>query len=172
MKLHLPRLQNTKPVSYPVLSGESLMRLAMVFVAFIGSASALLAADFTGTWNLNIAQSKLSQPVTSQTDKIEKIEGQKYRTTIDSVSPSGEKRHQEIIRIFDGKEHPVEGTGFNTTGSPAELCEQVDTSTRKITQKRDGKITSVLKVTLSPDGKTMTTVRTGNRAETLVFDKQ
>jgi hypothetical protein len=48
----------------------------------------------------------------------------------------------------------------------------VDASTRKITQKRNGKIISVLNVTILPDGKTMTTIRTGNRAETLVFDKQ
>ena len=148
------------------------MRLTMTMVAFSAFTSTLLAADFAGTWNLNIAQSKLSQPVTSMTDKIEKIEGQKYRLTIDSVSPSGEKRHQEIIRIWDGKEHPLESLAVNKTGNPIETCEVLNETTRKITQKRDGKVVSTITITLSLDGKHQTSVRTGSRAETLVFDRQ
>jgi ADP-dependent phosphofructokinase/glucokinase len=148
------------------------MRIASIVLGTISLSVSLLAGDFTGTWSLNIAQSKTERTVTSQTNKIEKISNQTFRTTIDAVTKSGEKTHQEIIRTFDGKEHPAEGTGFSKENSPSEICEQVDASTRKITQKRNGKTTSVLNVTISPDGKTMTTIRTGNRAETLVFDKQ
>jgi hypothetical protein len=45
-------------------------------------------------------------------------------------------------------------------------------STRKVTQKRDGKVVSEFTSTVSPDGKVMTNVRKGGGDETLVFERQ
>jgi len=54
---------------------------------------------------------------------------------------------------------------------PSEICERMS-STRKVTQKRDGKVVSEFTSTVSPDGKVMTNVRKGGGDETLVFERQ
>jgi hypothetical protein len=126
--------------------------------------------DFTGTWQLNAAKSK-SDTTVSQTMKIEKAGSDTYKTTIDVVLKSGEKRHQEINRTYDGKEHP--STGVGAPSGAREICQQVNPSTRKVTQKRDGKLFSEFTSTISSDGKVMTNRRiTGNTEEILVFEKQ
>jgi hypothetical protein len=126
--------------------------------------------DFTGTWQLNAAKSKLDNTV-GQTMKIENVGPDTYKTTIDAVLKSGEKRHQEISRTYDGKERPSVGIG--APSGATEICQHVNASTRKVTQKRDGKLFSEFTSTISPDGKVMTNRRiTGNTEEILVFEKQ
>ncbi len=72
---------------------------------------------------------------------------------------------------LDGKEYPVKGTYANETVSVKPLGDR----SVEVTYKRDGKLWSVEKVTVSSDGKTMTTVadnkRTG-RVSTYVDEKQ
>jgi hypothetical protein len=130
----------------------------------------VMASDFTGTWKLNLAKSKPSNDLTSQTMKIEQTGPNAYRTTIDSVMNSGKKEHQEVNRICDGKEHATTGVGFKQEGA-TEICEQMG-SNRKVTQKRDGKVVSEFTSIVSTDGKVMTNVRKGGGDETLVFDRQ
>ena len=55
---------------------------------------------------------------------------------------------------LDGKENPVKGTYANYTVSLKQLGDR----SIEATYKRDGKIESVEKITVSPDGKKMTTV--------------
>jgi len=55
---------------------------------------------------------------------------------------------------LDGKENPVKGTYANNTVSLKQLGDR----SIEATYKRDGKIESVEKITVSPDGKKMTTV--------------
>jgi hypothetical protein len=127
-----------------------------------------IAADFDGVWKLDLAKSKPSLDLAGETMTIEKTGPDSRRTIIDTVTKSEEKSHQVIYRIYDGKEHPATGAGFKAEGA-TEICEQVDASTRRITQKRDGKVTSELTSTVSSDGKVMTIVRKGLGAETLVL---
>jgi hypothetical protein len=124
-------------------------------------------------WKLNLAKSTPGNgnDVASETMKIEQIGPNAYRTTTDAVLNSGQKAHQEHNRIYDGKEQPATGTGFKQEGA-TEICELVNASTRKVTQKRDGKDISEFTATVSPDGKVMTNVRKGGRDETLVFERQ
>jgi len=72
---------------------------------------------------------------------------------------------------LDGKEYPVKGTYANETVSLKSLGDH----SIEETYKRDGTIQSVNKITVSPDGKKMTTVadnkRTG-RVSTYVDEKQ
>jgi hypothetical protein len=72
---------------------------------------------------------------------------------------------------FDGKEYPVKGIYANETVSVKKLGDRVI----ELTYKRDGKIYSIAKITVSPDGKKMTTVadnkQTG-RVSTFVDEKQ
>jgi hypothetical protein len=55
---------------------------------------------------------------------------------------------------LDGKDGPVKGTYANETVSLKKLGDR----SIEVTYKRDGKIEIVDKVTVSPDGKKMTTV--------------
>ena len=149
---------------------DSTVRLPWIILVALSVVSTAVAADFTGTWQLNIAKSKLAAPVTSETLKIEQTGPNTFRTTIDQSGPGGEKIHQEIIRIYDGKEHPVRGVGI-PPGNRSEVCE-VNGAVRKVIQKLDGKEFAELTTTISGDGKVMTSVRTGQGAETRVLDKQ
>ena len=134
-------------------------------------AASAMAADFSGTWKLDPAKSKPGNDLASETMKIEKTGQNAYHVTLDRVLKSGESRHQEISRTCDGKEHPATGVGFKQEGA-TEICEFLDASTHKVTQKRDGKQVSQFTSTISGDGKVMTNVRSGTGAETLVFERQ
>jgi hypothetical protein len=72
---------------------------------------------------------------------------------------------------LDGKEYPVKGTYTNETVSLKALGDH----SVEATFKRDGKVYSVEKITVSPDGKKMTSVvdnkQTG-RVSTFVDEKQ
>jgi hypothetical protein len=147
------------------------MRFVVAILATISLALAPGTANFNGTWKLNMAKSKPLTDVATATVKVEEIGPKTIKTTIDFVSESGEEGHQEITRICDGQEHPPIVLGAKSTGM--EICEQLDAETRKITQKRDGKVTSEITSTLSTDGKVMTNRRTtAEGEEVLVFEKQ
>ena len=147
------------------------MLAARIILGTLSVAVTVMAADFYGMWKLNLAKSKPGNGPASETMKIEHTGPNTYRTTIDTVLNSGQTRHVEINRVLDGKEHPVTGVGVNPEGA-TEICQQLDASTHKVTQKRDGKTVSEFTSTVSPDGKVMTNVRTGGGAGTLVFEKQ
>jgi hypothetical protein len=148
-----------------------MMLAARTILGTLLLAVTVMAADFAGTWKLDLAKSKPRNDLASETMKIEQTGPNAFRTTIDNVLKSGQKGHQEIDRICDGKEHPATGTGFKQEGA-TEICEELDASTRKVTQKRDGKETSEFTSTVSSDGKVMTNVRKGAGAEMLVFERQ
>jgi hypothetical protein len=146
------------------------MRFAGMLLGITCLTATLVAADFTGTWKLNLAKSQGTNDLVSYILKIEQTGPNMYRTTVDSVVKSGAKQHQELNRIYDGKEHPMTGVGVPEGAS--EICQFVDASTRKITQMRGGKVVSELTATTSSDGKVMTNHRTGNREEHFIFEKQ
>lgn len=82
-------------------------------------------------------------------------------------APTGESWEAK----FDGKEYPVKGTYAKETVSLKKLGDRAI----EVTENRDGKIYSVEKVTVSPDGTKMTTVydnkQTG-RVSTYIDEKQ
>ena len=82
-------------------------------------------------------------------------------------TPTGESWEAKM----DGKEYPVKGIYANETVSLKALGDR----SIEVTYKRDGKLYSVAKMTVSPDGKKMTTVldnkQTG-RVSTYIDEKQ
>lgn len=130
------------------------------------------AADFTGTWKLNPEKSQLgSRDVTQQTLPIKQTGPNTYTSVVDIVTKSGEKQHQEIVRICDGKEHP--STRAAAAKGAVLNCQIGPGPTRKLVEKADGKVVSEMTSTLSEDGKLMTNVfkyRDGD--ETLVYERQ
>jgi hypothetical protein len=65
------------------------------------------AADFAGTWKLNLTKSKTSRSLPSGTYKIEPKEPDTYRTTIESVTQSGQHELTMVDRTCDGEERPA-----------------------------------------------------------------
>jgi len=93
-----------------------------------------------------------------------------WKGTGDGLSmstPTGENWEAKL----DGKEYPVKGIYANETVSLKKLGDRAI----EVTVKRDGKLYSIDKITVSPDGKKMTTVsdnkQTG-RVSTLIDEKQ
>jgi hypothetical protein len=133
------------------------MRTALTVVAILSLSTVLVAAEpFVGTWKLNVEKSKLTgttADLESRTMTISQTGPNTFVSVIDSVSKSGQTRHQEITRIYDGKEHPA--TGAKQQGT-TEIARMVNESIRSMTGKRDGKVLGVMTSTVSPDGKVMT----------------
>ena len=92
------------------ISNETLMH-ALARSAFIKTVlpvlltiGAMAAADFTGTWKFNPAKSQYRRDVSEEMLTIKETGPDTYTSSVDFVTKSGEKRHQEIVRICDGKE--------------------------------------------------------------------
>jgi hypothetical protein len=72
---------------------------------------------------------------------------------------------------LDGKDYPVKGSyTFNSVS-----LKRVDDRTIEETDKRDGKIVGIYKMSIAPDGKKMTVVATSKvtgRTSTYVAEKQ
>lgn len=79
---------------------------------------ALVGAEpFVGMWKLNVEKSKLTSSnadLAGRTMTISQTGPNTFVSIVDSVSKSGETRHQKTTRIYDGKERPF--TGGQTAG--------------------------------------------------------
>jgi hypothetical protein len=148
------------------------MRKTVLTLAGVFLCATALAADFVGTWKLNQEKSPDPGPnVVSRTMKLEQIGPNAYRTTIDSEMKSGEKRHSQIDRVYDGQERHVPNDGLSPQGT--EICEITPEGVRKITMKENGKVVAVIESTISADGKTMTQSMTNDKGKhASILDKQ
>jgi hypothetical protein len=154
-----------------ILGDRKMRKTAWILTTVLFSTTAM-AADFAGTWKLNLEKSKNQDPkVVSETLTIEPTGPNSYRTTIDITLKSGEKRHLERNRIYDGKEHPIQGTG--TSPNQSEICELNDRGERTIKMEQDGHVVTEIKSSISADGRTLTNTRSGTSGlDIQVFDRQ
>ena len=145
------------------------MRTTLAVLGFLMFGfNAAAAEPFDGNWKLNLEKSKLqTNDIVSRTNRIVQTGPITHHSTTDIVLKSGKTFHREFDRTYDGKEHPVFG-GF--TEGLSEVCVSVDESTRKITQKKDGKVLGDFTVVLSKDGKVMTS--SFSNGEIQVYDRQ
>jgi hypothetical protein len=147
------------------------MRKVASFWAALLLGGTAMAADFTGTWKLNLEKSSDISKVAYDTIKLEQTGPNAYRTTHDTMLKSGTKTHHEMNRVYDGQERPVPGDGLSPQGT--ETCEITAVGDRKITFKENGKVVEVLTSSVSKDGKTLTnTVTTDKGPYVSVYDKQ
>jgi hypothetical protein len=147
--------------------------LTNMVLATLSLGTTLVAADFTGTWKLNLEKSKIQgNYFASSTMTISQTGPNTYTHTIDNVTKSGEREQQKFTRIYDGKEHRRTGVGLRQEGA-AEIAEKINATTLKITQKKDGTVLAEITSTLSPDGNVITNRRTsGNIEEVFIFNRQ
>ncbi len=115
------------------------------------------AVDFTGTWKLNPEKSKLgNRDIAQGTLTIRQTGPDTYASTLDYVTRSGEKRHQEGVRVCDGKEHAM--PRVDTTKTSTVMCQLGPGSTRKVVEKEGDKVIVDMTSTVSADGKVLTNV--------------
>ena len=117
----------------------------------------MAAADFSGTWKLNAAKSKLgNRDVAQGTLTIRQTGADTYTSTLDFVTRTGEKRHQESVRVCDGKEHAVPIVDPSKVSTV--MCQVGPGSTRKFVEKENDKVVVEMTSTVSSDGKVLTNV--------------
>jgi len=155
---------------------RSLVIVATI-VLVLALATMVLAADpFVGTWKLNVAKSKATDPSAmpqSETFKAEALDnGQK--TTVDGLDANGKTYHFEFSIKYDGKDYPV--TGYPLADTFAQ--KKIDANTLELVAKKAGKEVERWRFIVSKDGKTETSTGKGMTEKgkayngTFVYDKQ
>jgi hypothetical protein len=131
--------------------------------------------SFEGTFT-RVGKGPVGANGTSGSWRIIKEEGSEngllttYKSSGDELSMS-EPTGESYTAKLDGKDYPAKGSYTYNSVS----LKRIDDHTIEETDKRDGKVVGVLKMTVSPDGKKMTTVYTNKltgRVSTDVAEKQ
>jgi hypothetical protein len=135
-------------------------------------AGTMAAADFIGTWKLDAAKSKLGNRDIAQGTLTTRQTGPDiYNSTLDFVTKSGEKRHEESVRVCDGKEHATPHVDPSKVSTV--MCQLGPGSTRKIVEKENDKVVVEMTSTVSADGKVLTNVWKYEDGDVVfVFEKQ
>jgi hypothetical protein len=145
------------------------LTLGLFFVA-----AAVYASPHMGTWKLNEAKSKLGPGAPKNNTVVYAAAGDSIKVTVDGTDADGKPAHSEWTGKFDGKDYPV--TGDSTASMRS--YKQIDDRTLELTNKKDGKVTSTGKISVSADGKTRTVTLSGTNAKgekvegVAVYDKQ
>jgi uncharacterized protein (TIGR02246 family) len=130
----------------------------------------------TGTWKLNLAQSKFNPgpPPRSETRTWQDRGGGVQTFMAEGVDAQGRRFSYAWTFKYDGTEYP---TGLGT-GLTAITLKRVDASTVEFTQKVNGKVVGPVTRTRSTDGKSLTYRGSGlnpqgrTTDDVVVFDKQ
>jgi hypothetical protein len=131
-------------------------RLLLALLATLAAHTAMAAEPFEGKWKLVPEKSRQGLPVESIVMSITRSGPNSFRTVQDVTFKSGEKRHQEFDRTYDGNEHALPGPGGASQRSV--IARRLDPNTREITGIADGKITETVVSVVAADGRTMRNV--------------
>jgi hypothetical protein len=149
--------------------------LAACCAIVLSSSLALAADNWLGTWKLDAAKSKYSPGPApkSLTLKFEMTPAG-IKLTSDGVAADGAVMHGEYVSKFDGKDAAWAGNPDADMASP----KKIDDNSYENTWKKGGKTTTIGKLVVSNDGKTLTVTQTGTNAKgqavnsTIVYNKQ
>ena len=117
---------------------------------------------FYGLWKVDLSKSKYS-PGPAPKSNMKKYEPWQdgFKATQDMVNAKGEKVHVEVIAKVDGKDYPGKGSPDADTYA----FKRIDAHSYEVTQKKDGKVTIVAKMTVAADGKSRSIVQTGKNSK-------
>jgi len=149
-----------------------LLRAVFALAAAGGLAMAAAATPdpAMGTWELNVAKSKLtSGPMPKSQSRTYTKSGDSITLVMKSVGADGKESTMRATYKLDGKDYPVTGApGWDTLSG-----KQIDSNTAEFSLKKDGKVVGKTSRTVSKDGKTMTTTQnTDTVMGELVFDRK
>ena len=111
-----------------------------------------------GTWRQNLSKSKIARGA-PQKDRILVISpyGQNgWMRVVLNQSQKGEWVEEHFLVTLDGKDYPTMGNDPRMVS-----VKRIDANTVEVSLKRNGKVSSVQRLTLSPDGKTLTQLGSG-----------
>jgi hypothetical protein len=153
-------------------------RFAVMALGLLAVSAGLGAAGdpLIGTWKLNAAKSKFSAGPRPQgaTIKYEAFGANGIKVTAEITDPQGKSTVTEYSGSFDGKDVPVTGSADADTAS----MKRLNAYTTEVTNKKSGKVTTILRRVVSKDGKTLTITAKGTNAkgqpvnEVEVLDKE
>jgi outer membrane protein assembly factor BamE (lipoprotein component of BamABCDE complex) len=148
------------------------LALAALFVAV---AVCVAAEDVNmGTWKLDEAKSKIAAGSAKNNTVVYAVDGDNVKVTVDGVDAKGNPTHNEWVGKYDGKDYPVTGDPDTDMRS----YRRVNDHTLRITQKKEGKVSSMIRIVVAADGKSRTVTTTTTDADgkkttsTSVYDKQ
>lgn len=144
--------------------------------ALVLTTAAIAAESQSGTWKLNLAQSKYDPPRLAPKSIVTVIraDDEGVMFVVDTVSSQGKATHYEYSARYDGKDYPT--TGDSARDSNA--IEKIDDYTFDSTAKKNGKVTTRTRTIYSRDGRLRTLTVTGITADgqevnhIQVFDRQ
>ena len=128
--------------------------------------SAAVPEAWLGSWTLNVARSTYAAgaaPYKRAAYRIERA-GDGFRVIYDMVHPRGGTTHLEWAGRMDGRDYLLQGVDQAITYAYTPAGPEV----WDIVVKIDGRVAARSRVTLSADGRTMTTTTAGN---VTVYDK-
>jgi hypothetical protein len=150
-----------------------IVAIALLSTLFFGT-TAFAADAIDGTWKLNVAKSKFSDPAPKSGTRVytETADG----ATLDQkmVGADGKEMSMHVILAYDGKAHPITGNPDADSGTG----KAINAHSSDFTLTKGGKVVGSVHRVVSADGKTLTVNNKGTHADgkayddTLVFDKQ
>jgi hypothetical protein len=123
------------------------------------SAVASPKGPWIGKWQRNSAKSSIPSEGTTTFDM--KLEGDGFRYVMTRTPPTGAPTHAEAAGRFDGKPYPEKGN----PSADFNAFTRIDDHTYQVVDLKDGKETFHITVTISPDGKTRTSVSKSRNAK-------
>jgi hypothetical protein len=155
------------------------MRIRLVLlIAFLSVAlpvRAQVPPALLGEWRLSVEKSVYvpgPAPYRRGTMVVEML-GDQVRFSYDLVRPRGGTQHMEWTGRFDGSDYMVQGVDDYVTYAYT----MVDANTYEVVTKLEGETAAVSRVTISPDGRTVTTTTGGKNprgeeiTNTTVYEK-
>jgi hypothetical protein len=148
-----------------------------VMAAAVSACAALAAAQtsdpLTGTWRLNVAQSKYESavPPKSQTTTLHGVDGGLHEV-VERLNADGTTTRWEVTAKYDGRDYPVTGDPSRDTVAMT----RSDSGTVDIVNKKAGAVVSRMRIAVAADGRSRTnTVKDPSGQKTaavLVFDRR
>jgi hypothetical protein len=149
-------------LTHRLLRARSALVAAMIGSALVAPFGSVARAQglWFATWKVDLAKSTYPAgppAFKSMTCRIESWE-EKVRVTYRIIGTRGDVTHIEWIGSFDGRDYPVAGIdGYVITHA----YRRVDDRTFDVVQKTEGSGTSTARMTISTDGRTLTTLTPG-----------
>jgi hypothetical protein len=159
-----------------VMRRQSIAIAGMMILTLVLAIAAMAADPFVGTWKLNVAKSKLTDPIAMPKSEISKWEGSGngMKATVNGVDAEGNAYQIEVSAKYDGRDYPMKGYPLADTVSE----KKIDANTLEMVAKKAGKEIERWRLTVSKDGKTQTWTGKGINSKgqaytgTFIYDKQ
>ena len=149
--------------------------LLLAFLSAVPAAQTPVGPEWLGEWRLNVGKSVYDPgPAPYRRGRMEvTMVGDQVRFAYDLVLPRGGVQHMEWTGRFDGNDYMVQGIDDYVTYAYT----AIDARTFSVVTKVDQRTVAVTTVTMSEDGRTLTSVTGGRNARgeeivnTTVYEK-